>query len=163
VKNTEMFGKLRNTPEGLALLKVIDHCGGTRQMREILGVPTQTIDNWVHLMGHVSPEGAKLIDDIIGAPKETLRPDITDWESALRPKRNLVSEMKKTPQGRALIMLIQKAGGRSAFAIKMGVAKEIVDNWVWRGALPISKAIMAATVFQMDVSSVRPDKFTAAA
>lgn len=163
MKNNEMFGKLRNTPEGLSLLKVIGHCEGTRNMREVLGVPAQTIDNWIHLMGHVSPEGAQLIQDRLGIAKETLRPDITDWESALRPKRNLVYEMKKTPQGRALIMLIQKAGGRSAFAVKMGVAKEIVDNWVWRGALPISKAIMAATVFQMDVSSVRPDKFTAAA
>lgn len=161
MKNNKPYQALLDTPQGLALYELIEHMDGVQRLTLRLGVEPYILNNWIHIWKQCSPEGAALIERNIGGKytKEFMRPDITDWESALKPKRNWVEDMKKTPQGRALIAIIQKAGGRSQFADLMKTKTGTIDCWVQRGAIPISKAAMVADLMGMDVASVRPDRF----
>lgn len=162
MKNNKPYQALLETEQGRALYELIDCAGSINTVVMGLGVEPYILNNWVHIWKQCSPEGAALIGEKIGGrfTKEFMRPDIADWESALKPKRNWVDDMRKTSQGRALIAIIQKAGGRSGFAAIMGVAPNIIDCWVQRGAVPISRAAEIADKMGMDVASVRPDKFT---
>ena len=161
MKNNKPYQALLETEQGRALYELIETIPGINRIIERLGVEPYIMNNWVHIWKQCSPEGAALIGEKIGGKftKEFMRPDIIDWEAALKPKRNWVDDMRKTSQGRALIAIIQKAGGRSGFAAIMGVAPNIVDCWVQRGAVPISRAAEIADKMGMDVASVRPDKF----
>ena len=163
MKNNKPYQALLETAQGKALHQLLDHVGGINEVVKRLGVEPYILNNWVHIWHQCSPEGAQLIDEVIGGDftKEFMRPDISDWESALKPKRNWVDEMSKTSQGRALIAIIKKAGGRSQFATKIGVKPGIVDCWVQRGAIPVARAQEVADLMGMDVASVRPDKFSA--
>ena len=162
MKNNKPYQALLETEQGRALYELIEHMDGIQRIVLRLGVEPYILNNWVHIWKQVSPDGALQIQENIGGrfTKEFMRPDITDWEAALKPKRNWVDDMRKTSQGRALIAIIQKAGGRSGFAAIMGVAPNIVDCWVQRGAVPISRTAEIADKMGMDVASVRPDKFT---
>lgn len=161
MKNNKPYRALLETQQGRALHELIEHAGSIGKIVEQLEVEPYILNNWVHIWKQCSPEGAALIESTYGGrfTKEFMRPDIADWASALKPKRNWVEEMNKTSQGRALIAIIQKAGGRSAFAEKIGVKPGTVDCWVQRGAIPAARAIEIADLMGMDVASVRPDKF----
>jgi DNA-binding transcriptional regulator YdaS (Cro superfamily) len=161
VKNNKPYQALLETEQGRALYDLIEHMDGIQRIVLRLGVEPYILNNWVHIWKQVSPDGALQIQENIGGrfTKEFMRPDITDWESALKPKRNWFDDMRKTSQGRALIAIIQKAGGRSGFAAIMGVQPNIVDCWVQRGCVPVSRAAEIADKMGMDVASVRPDKF----
>ena len=162
MKNNKPYQALLETEQGRALYELIEYVVSAKNLAHHLMVEPYILNNWVHIWKQCSPEGAAMIEEKIGGrfTKEFMRPDITDWESALKPKRNWVDDMRKTSQGRALIAIIQKAGGRSGFAAIMGVAPNIVDCWVQRGAVPISRAAEIADKMGMDVASVRPDKFS---
>lgn len=161
MENNKPYQALLQTEQGKALYELIEHSEGIPAVIAKLGVEWHALNNWVHILKHVSAEGAALIEENIGGKftKEFMRPDITNWESALKPKRNLVEECRKTSRGRALIAIIQKAGGRTELARKMGVQKEAVDSWLCRGSVPAYLAIKVADELGMDVASVRPDKF----
>lgn len=161
MKNNKPYQALLETPQGQALYELIDAKEGIPRLIEILGVEPYILNNWVHIWHQCSPEGAALIGEKIGGhfSREFMRPDITNWEAALRPKRNWVEEMQKTSKGRALIAIIQKAGGRQKLAELMDVQPASVDCWVQRGCIPMSKAQACADLLGMDVASVRPDKF----
>jgi DNA-binding transcriptional regulator YdaS (Cro superfamily) len=135
VKNNKPYQALLETDQGRALYELIEAMPGIHRITERLGVESYILNNWVHIWKQCSPEGAALIGEKIGG------------------------RFSKTSQGRALIAIIQKAGGRSGFAAIMGVAPNIVDCWVQRGAAPISRAAEIADKMGMDVASVRPDKF----
>lgn len=149
------------TAQGLALHSLIDYVGGREKLIKELGVEPYILNNWIHIQHQCSPEGAILIQEKIQGKfrKEFMRPDISDWEQALKPKRNWVEEMQKTPKGRALIAIIKKAGGRQKLADLMSVQPASVDCWVQRGCIPVSKAQVCADLLGIDVASVRPDKF----
>lgn len=161
MENNKPYQALLQTGPGRALYELIEHEGGIPAVIAKLGVKWHDLNNWVHILKHVSAEGAQLIGERIGGrfTREFMRPDITNWEAALRPKRNLVEECRKTSKGRALIAIIQKAGGRTELARRMGVQKEAVDSWLCRGSVPAYLAIKVADELGMDVASVRPDKF----
>jgi DNA-binding transcriptional regulator YdaS (Cro superfamily) len=160
VKNNKPYQALLETEQGRALYELVTEAG-IQDVVQKLDVEPYILNNWVHIWHQCSPEGAALIDQKIGGrfTKEFMRPDITDWESALKPKRHWVDDMRKTSQGRALIAIIQKAGGRAKLAALMGMQPASIDCWVQRGAVPVSKAIAVADKLGMDVASVRPDKF----
>ena len=162
MKNNKPYQALLETAQGRALYQLVD-AGGIHKLIDALGVEPYILNNWVHIWKQCSPEGAALIEEKIGGryTKEFMRPDITDWESALKPKRHWVDDMRKTSQGRALIAIIQKAGGRAKLAALMEMQPASIDCWVQRGAVPISKAALLADKMSMDVASVRPDKFEA--
>lgn len=161
MKNNKPYQALLETPQGQALYELVECMGGILPVVTQLGVEPYILNNWVHIWKQCSPEGAALIEKRIGGrfTKEFMRPDITNWEAALRPKRNWVEEMQKTSKGRALIAIIQKAGGRQKLAELMDVQPASVDCWVQRGCIPVSKAQACADLLGMDVASVRPDKF----
>ena len=161
MKNNKPYRALLETIQGWALYELIEVMHGIHAVTEKLGVEPYILNNWVHIWHQCSPEGAALIEEKIGGrfTKEFMRPDITDWEAALKPKRHWVDDMRKTSQGRALIAIIQKAGGRRKLAALMEMQPASIDCWVQRGAVPISKAQTCADRMQMDVASVRPDKF----
>ena len=161
MKNNKPYQALLETQQGRALYELIEHMDGLQRVVLRLGVEPYILNNWVHIWKQVSPEGAFQIQENIGGKftKEFMRPDITNWEVALKPKRHWVDDMRKTSQGRALIAIIQKAGGRSALATIMDMQPASIDCWVQRGAVPISKAALLADRMGMDVASVRPDKF----
>lgn len=161
MKNNKPYRALLDSAQGVALCELISHEGGISGVTSKLGVEPYILNNWVHIWHQCSPEGAALIEEKIGGryTKEFMRPDITNWEAALRPKRNWVEEMQKTSKGRALIAIIQKAGGRQKLAELMDVQPASVDCWVQRGCIPVSKAQACADLLGMDVASVRPDKF----
>lgn len=163
MKNNKPYQALLDTAKGQALYDLIGSFGGLNAVGSRLGVEPYIMNNWVHIWHQCSPEGAQLIEETFGGKytKEFMRPDISDWEAALKPKRNWVEEMNKTSQGRALIAIIKKAGGRSQFATRIGVKPGIVDCWVQRGAIPVARAQEVADLMGMDVASVRPDKFSA--
>jgi DNA-binding transcriptional regulator YdaS (Cro superfamily) len=160
VKNNKPYQALLETAQGKALYELVTE-DGIQDVVQKLGVECYILNNWVHIWHQCSPEGAALIEEKIGGrfTKEFMRPDITNWEAALKPKRHWVDDMRKTSQGRALIAIIQKAGGRSALATIMDMQPASIDCWVQRGAVPISKAALLADRMGMDVASVRPDKF----
>lgn len=160
MKNNKPYQALLETEQGRALYALVES-QGLNQLIFNLAVEPYILNNWVHIQHQCSPEGAALIEEKIGGryTKEFMRPDITNWEQALRPKRNWVEEMQKTSKGRALIAIIQKAGGRQKLAELMDVQPASVDCWVQRGCIPVSKAQMCADLLGMDVASVRPDKF----
>lgn len=160
MKNNKPYQALLETAQGRALYALVDS-RGLKQLAFDLGVEQYIMNNWVHIWRQCSPEGALLIEQKIGDKytKEFMRPDITNWEVALRPKRNLVAEAQKTSKGRALIAVIQKAGGRTALATLMEMEPNSIDCWVQRGAVPIARAQAVADKLGMDVASVRPDKF----
>lgn len=160
MKNNKPYQALLQTQQGRALYELVG-TRGRKQLAFDLGVEEYIMNNWVHIWHQCSPEGAALIEEKIGGKytKEFMRPDITNWEQALRPKRNWFEEMKKTSKGRALIAIIQKAGGRQKLAELMNVQPASVDCWVQRGCIPASKAQACADLLGMDVARVRPDKF----
>lgn len=158
MKNNKPYQALLETAQGKALYELVD-ARGLKQLAFDLGVEQYIMNNWVHIWRQCSPDGALLIEQKIGIAKEFMRPDITNWEAALRPKRNLIAEAKKTSKGRALIAVIKKAGGRTALAGLMDMEPNSIDCWVQRGAVPIARAQAVADKLGMDVASVRPDKF----
>lgn len=160
MKNNKPYQALLETEQGKALYELVEW-KGIDQIIAALDVKPYILNNWVHIWHQCSPEGAALIEEKIGGryTKEFMRPDITNWEAALRPKRNWVEEMQKTSKGRALIAIIQKAGGRQKLAELMDVQPASVDCWVQRGCIPASRAQDCADLLGMDVASVRPDKF----
>lgn len=160
MKNNKPYQALLETEQGKALYELIDYVGGRERLIDELGVEPYILNNWIHIWKQCSPQGAVLIQDKIAGKfrKGYMRPDITDWDKALK-RRDWFAELRKTSQGRALIFIIQKAGGRQKFAILMGVGPGVIDCWVQRGCVPVKRAQGCADLLGVDVSLVRPDKF----
>lgn len=157
-----MHQKLGATPEGRALLGVIDAVGGPGELSKLLGVRRQTIDNWAYISKRVSKEGAIAIESALdGITKEQLRPDIANWDSPMSEK-DLLAELAKTARGRGFLLILGRVkSSRKALASILGLSSpHVVQNWIRRGYLPKRhvKPLLAMPEFAgLTAEMVRPD------
>lgn len=159
---TVMREKLSATPEGKVLLGVIDAAGGPHKLAEEIGVKPQTVDNWVYLSMRVSREGAIAIEQAFdGVTKESLRPDVTDWDRESR-KRDIVAELQKTPRGQGLLMVLERVKfSRKALCTMLGLSTpSLVKNWIDRGYIPkhhVRRLVELPEFAGLTAEMIRPD------
>lgn len=66
---------------------------------------------------------------------------------------------KITPQQAALVHAVDKAGGQSALARKLGVRPQAVQKWCARGIVPPLRALAVEAVTGVSRKSLRPDLY----
>lgn len=74
--------RLSKTPEGSALLELLNWAGGNTALARALDVDTRTVNTWCH-RGSISQQGAYRVEHkIAGWSKERTRPDLLEnqWE-----------------------------------------------------------------------------------
>lgn len=158
-----MQEKLGSTPQGRALLKVLNSQGGPSELAKLISVSRQTIDNWIYLSGQVSKAGAIAIESSLhGVTKEELRPDITDWSETKARAADLLSTLQETPRGRGLLAMLERVKySRKAMATLFGLSSpHLVQTWISRGYLPkhhVQAALLMPEFKGLTAEIIRPD------
>lgn len=161
MKESVMHEKLGGTPEGRALLGVIEAANGVGGLAEILDVSHQTVTNWVYLLRRVSRQGAIDIERTMGVNREDLRPDIKDWNAPER-NYNLVDSLGDTPRGKGLLMVLERVkNSRKALSAMLGLSSpRIIQKWISHGYVPKRhvKKLLAMPEFEgLTAEMIRPD------
>jgi hypothetical protein len=123
----ERAKRLNSTAQGRALFNLL-HNYTRAELAEKLGVKKGLVARWV-LVGHVSKEGARLIQEKIGTPKEVMRPDLKmmGWK---------VEE--SVHDGDEQVLLADLAihyGSVKAFCEQAGIRIGLFHNWRSRGRI----------------------------
>lgn len=166
--------RLMKTERGQALIKVIDATGGTMSLSRILGVERATINGWI-CRNEIPMLGAHMIGNneffsSRGITRDDARPGVSEseWIAAdgpklnPKPRKNLDSRrkaLKKTPEGAALVSLLEEAGGPTALSEALEVDIERVYNWINRKKVSKEGAVIIGKCKHFKVTSeqMRPD------
>lgn len=159
-----MKEKLGATPQGRVFLAVIDAAGGPSELAKALGLTRQGIDNWIYLSGCPSRQGAIAIEEAFdGITKESLRPDVTDWENYKRRESGeLLSSLESTDKGMGLLAVLARVkNSKKALATLLGIkSPRMIQNWIVRGYVPKHQVhrILALPEFEgLTAEIIRPD------
>lgn len=129
--------RLNKTPQGKALLELIDAFPTKRALAAELGSSAEYISRCIR-EGALSKSGAILADQRGLATKEWLRPDVTDW-SSIPP--GLPIGVKPSRDGVAQVLLCDLAkhfGSVKAFCKAAGVTVATFHDWNTRSRISAS-------------------------
>ena len=133
----EQRARLNKTPQGKALLELIDAFPIKRALAAELGSSAEYISRCIR-KGALSKSGAILADERGLATKEWLRPDVTDW-SSIPP--GLPIGVKPSRDGVAQVLLCDLAkhfGSVKAFCKAAGVTVATFHDWNTRNRVSAS-------------------------
>ena len=133
----EQRARLSKTPQGKALLELIDEFPTKRALAAELGSSAEYISRCIR-EGALSKSGAILADQRGLATKEWLRPDVSDW-SSIPP--GLPIGVKPSRDGVAQVLLCDLAkhfGSVKAFCKSAGVTVATFHDWNTRNRISAS-------------------------
>lgn len=133
----EQRARLNKTPQGKALLELLDAFPTKRALAAELGSSAEYISRCIR-EGALSKSGAILADQRGLATKEWLRPDVTDW-SSIPP--GLPIGVKPSRDGVAQVLLCDLAkhfGSVKAFCKAAGVTVATFHDWNTRNRVSAS-------------------------
>jgi hypothetical protein len=133
----EQRARLSKTPQGQALLELLDAFPTKRALAAELGSSAEYISRCIR-EGALSKSGAILADERGLATKEWLRPDVSDW-SSIPP--GLPIGVKPSRDGVAQVLLCDLAkhfGSVKAFCKAAGVTVATFHDWNTRNRVSAS-------------------------
>ena len=133
----EQRARLSKTPQGKALLELLDAFPTKRALAAELGSSAEYISRCIR-EGAISKSGAILADQRGLATKEWLRPDVSDW-SSIPP--GLPIGVKPSRDGVAQVLLCDLAkhfGSVKAFCKAAGVTVATFHDWNTRNRVSAS-------------------------
>lgn len=144
-KLAERNARLLATAEGKALHNLIRDTGSQTELAEVLGVHRDLVGSWV-FKGRVSPNGARMIEQILGVNKEDMRPDMTadDWAKS-SPGQKIGGNADRTGADRELLAdLASHFGSVRDLCKKAGFKVGDYHTWKSRDRIP-AHAVQALT------------------
>lgn len=133
---TERIERLNASPEGRALLALLNRHPSHAQSARELGLVPGVIAQWL-VRGRVSRTGARLAESRLGIRKEDLRPDITpDGWSLGTPGRMPGAEVVRDGYDqKTLIYLASYFGSVSKLCEAANIRVGQYHNWLSRGRI----------------------------
>lgn len=132
--------RLKATPEGVALLSLIDENGSPSKLAAAVGVNQQSVRQWL-LRGRISQRGALLVSDRLGYDKEALRPDLnaSDWNKQPPGRDHGCQAEAKTSDARLLVELAEQFGTVQSLCESAMCTTGDYHTWKSRGRIPAIK------------------------
>jgi DNA-binding transcriptional regulator YdaS (Cro superfamily) len=132
--------RLKETPEGCALLELIEQHGNPMRLSQALGIDAQPIRQWIY-NGRASKTGARLIENTLGVPKEKVRPDIPvdDWVKKEPEPKPVRVPVARNEDAKLLVALAEKYGSVRALCELAFCTPGDYHTWKTRGRIPAIK------------------------
>lgn len=136
VKETpsEQSARLVGTPEGAALLRLIDSYPSKLELARALGSSAEYVSRCIR-EGKLSRSGAMVADQKGLAKKEDLRPDVTDWSAVPAGLPVGVKPDRSGPNQLLLRDLAAHFGSVRKFCKASGVSIRNFHDWLSRDAI----------------------------
>lgn len=133
--------RLSTTPEGLALLAVITHNGGTPSaLAAKLKIAPQTVRQWIY-SGAIPKQSAAEIAKSLNVKPATLRPDLplTAWVVKVEQEKPAREPVARTEDAKLLVRLADKLGGVKQVCEAAFCTVGDYHTWKHRGRIPAIK------------------------
>ena len=126
--------RLAKTPAGRALFDLLSKYDANIELASALGVGKTLVEAWV-AKGRVSSHGAILIEQKLGVPRATMRPDIDNWD-VRHGKPIGAKAVHDNDDQKLLADLAAHFGSVKSFCHAIGITVVLFHNWKSRGRIP---------------------------
>lgn len=132
--------RLKETPEGSALLSLIEKYQTPASLAGVAGVAPQRVRQWIY-DGRVSKQAAEQMADAVEMPKEQIRPDIpaADWIRKEPDPKPVRVPVARNEDAKLLVALAEKYGSVRALCELAFCTPGDYHTWKTRGRIPAIK------------------------
>lgn len=132
--------RLTQTPEGSALLELIDQYKTPALLASALGFNQQSVRQWI-LRGRISKRGALRVSDSLGYSKEALRPDLQsdEWDRKPVGAEYGRKPVARTGDAKLLVDLAEQFGTVKSLCDAAYCSVADYHTWKSRGKIPAIK------------------------
>lgn len=132
--------RLMETPEGQAMLGLLQTYGSPTNLARKLGVDPQAVRQWVYA-GAMPKSAAMMFAKALGTQPFHLRPDLptTAWVIKVKEEKVRKEPLARTADAKLLADLAIKYGSVKALCEAAGCSDSEFRTWKYRGRIPAVK------------------------
>lgn len=132
--------RLSKTPEGSALLKLIEENESIKETASVIGFSPELVRVWI-LRGKISKHGAIAIERLTGIEREEFRPDLAPGKMDGKPEGRPTGHVyvATTEDAKLLVRLAEQHGSVKDLCAKAFCTVSDYHTWKSRGRIPAIK------------------------